>query len=697
MVYRSKTLFKRSLSLLLSIFLILPLLTTTAYAYEHNATAGTGSGAETITDGTGFVYYKHLGFRISILSGNQPFPGVAKPVQDMWFNSVPDATNYYDTNRLGMTISSRDNIIGKDNLDKINIPYPILNGGSEGGLLPNGKAVREYLLGGAGGSSGGPGGPGGTGGGPTINWGGGSAPTRSELATKYDIDKNSEERAIQLAKYYNTKLYAYADIMFKNLRNKNAITPAEFHKQLKNFYKDYERDIINKFSPAGEWNFYEGAEGYILEILQNQVSSLYVAYKGEYDLIIENEKVRVKGAYLKEGDIISVDKADIPLADATEGTEGSGLDDVPLTEIIVRLFSDKTDEGKQKLIDAINADNNFRIMLETLVVYYPRKAVNGKTGDAIGIRVVGTAKNIADFNLKSGSLLGGVNGAGMQDLTNKPLPKSLMLEKDDTVLNLLMPKDPGKNIKVPSSEIASNYGWGTHIYTKGDAGTHTWDRDTYPDGTPGPAPDPGTPGNPGDTPDPGNPDNPGDPDNPGNPAGGYNITIIKFYENNNQPESNFTREHNPGTIQVEDEPIYHLVDWFYSPDRIDPPSQSTAYNDTKVQALVTGDGTTEATVNVVTPDTTLYLKLVKQDKAPANPTQQFILKESEVTKAYNSQQVQAGASWPTGDIFHWAGDSLGSGKCTAIIGYTCDCDDDDCSGCVQLTFPCSTDIIQKRN
>lgn len=690
MVYRSTTL-KKGLSLLLSIFLILPLFTTTAYAYEHNATAGTGSDAETITDGTGFVYYKHLGFRISILSGNQPFPGVAQPVQDMWFNSVPDADNYIKTNRLGMEAVGTNNIIGKDNLDKINIPYPILNGGSEGGLKPNGIEVRQYLLGGAGGSSGG---PGGTGGGPTINWGGDSTPTRSDLAEKYGIEKNSEERAIQLAKYYNTKLYNYYSIVIRNVQSENAITPAKFHEQLKSFYNDYERDIVNKFSPGGEWNVYEGAEGYILEILQNQVSSLYVAYRCEYDpLHQDSHSTRVKGAYVKEGDIISIDKADIPLADATEGTEGSGLDDVPLTQIIMALFSDKTDEGEQKLADAINADPDFRIMLETLVVYYPRKAVNGKTGDAIGIRVVGTAKNIADFNLKNGSLLGGVNGAGMQDLTNKPLPKSLMLEKDDTVLNLLMPKDPGKNVPVPSSEIAGNTGWGTHIYTKGDASTHTWDKDTYPDGTPGPAPDPGTPGNPGDTPDPEDPASPGDPSNPSNPNGSYNITIIKFYESNNVPESNFTREHNPGTIAVEDEPIYHLVDWFYSPDRIDPPSQSTSYDDTKVQALVTGTGTSEATVNVVTPDTTLYLKLVKQDKAPANPTQQFILKESEVTKAYNSQQVQAGASWPTGDIFHWAGDSLGSGKCTEIIGYTCDCDDDDCSGCVQLTFPCSTDII----
>ena len=125
-----------------------------------------------------------------------------------------------------------------------------------------------------------------------------------------------------------------------------------------------------------------------------------------------------------------------------------------------------------------------------------------------------------------------------------------------------MPTDPGTNAIIISDAIASNYGWGTHIYTKGDAGTHTWDKINYPDGTPGPAPNPGspsTPSNPGTPSDPGDPSDPSDPNNPGNPNGGYNITIIKFYENNNQPESNFTREHNPGTIRVEDEPIYRLA------------------------------------------------------------------------------------------------------------------------------------------
>ena len=685
MVYRSTRL-KKGLSLLLSIFLILPLITTTAYAtegYDPNATQGSGGNAETITGGTGFSL-ANQGYRISILSGNNPFPGVAKPVQDMWYSTPPSDVQYKDTNRLGMTTdAAKGNIIGQGNLEGIDIPKAIIVG-SAGGFAANGIAVRQYLLGGSGGSPsspGGSGGTGGTGGGPTINWGGSPTPTRSQLAEKYDIEKDREEQAVNLARYYNNKLKSFYDNAVKDAGTDRGMTPDEFRERL-NYYADkYRVEIDNKFANDHDWGVYgDGMEGYVLELLENTVSSLSMAYTIKYNRESQGHYTstansRVKGAYIKEGDSILITKEDIPLADA-EG--GSG--EVPLTQIIKALFSDGTDSGEQALVDAINADPEFRILLESIVWYYPRTT----SGSLMGIKVAGSAKNIAEFNLEMGGLLGNVNGAGMAYLTNGGLPKGLLTEKDDTVLNILMPTDPGTGTLIQSSAIGSNYGWGSHIYTKGDAGTHTWDKDTYPDGTPGPAPDPGspsTPSNPGTPSDPGDPSDPSDPNNPGNPNGGYNITIIKFYENNDEPESNFTREHNPGTILVEDEPLYKLVNWFYSPDRIDPPSQSTSYDETKVQALVTGDGSSETTVNVVTPDTTLYLKLVKKDKDPGNPTQEFILKESEVTRAYNSQEVKAGGSWPTGDVFHWEGNSLDGPSCSYM------------KVCGQLTFSFLTDII----
>jgi len=247
-----------------------------------------------------------------------------------------------------------------------------------------------------------------------------------------------------------------------------------------------------------------------------------------------------------------------------------------------------------------------------------------------------------------------------------------MTEEDDAILSILMPTDPGEGHSVTSSAIASNYGWGSHIYSKGNGGTHTWDSSKYPDGTPGPAPDPGTPSStpggsgtpatPGDGyPDGGDPTG-GDPTGGTGTSNGYNITIIKFYESDGKPESNFTRENNPGSIQVEDEPMYHLVDWYFSPDRVDPPSQSTSYDDTKAKCLITDTGTDPTTVNVVNPDTTLYLKLVKQGPPVQRPQVDFVLKESEITKAYNSQQVKT-TGWKTGAIFHWSGSSL-DGSCS---------------------------------
>lgn len=564
--------FKRSLSVVLVVMmLITPAHATSTGGYDPNATQGSGSNSETITGGKGYDI-SHQGYRISILSGDQPFPGVEKPVQDMWYSTPPsDIDKYMDTNRLGMTTdAARDNIIGQGKLEGLDIPKAIIgvNGNSFGA---NGIAVREYLLGtGAGGSPSSPGGSGGS-----INWGGNSpAPTVDTLKDKYDLtDSNTQSKATNLAKYYNTKLKTYYELQVSYLTNHGldfAPTPEEFEKEIEKYAEQYKIEVSNKFYSEHDWGVYGEPGGnlnqYIDELIDNNTYSLINAYnikyareeKGHYSKYVNT---RVRGAYTTEQPteiMFNSEDIKVPLA---EGATSSG--DVPLTEIIMRLFSDGTDDGKKKLADDINSDSEFRILLESIVWYYPRLLNPDYTaGPDIGIKVAGTAKNIAEFNLASASLLGGTDGRGMGNLTNKALPKGLMTDKDDHVLNIMMPTDPGTNAIIISDAIASNYGWGTHIYTKGDAGTHTWDKINYPDGTPGPAPDPGspsTPSNPGTPSDPGDPSDPSDPNNPGNPNGGYNITIIKFYENNNQPESNFTREHNPGVIQVEDEPIYRLA------------------------------------------------------------------------------------------------------------------------------------------
>lgn len=668
--------FKRSLSVVLVVMMLI----TSAYAtstddYDPNATQGSGSNSESITGGKGYDI-SHQGYRISILSGDQPFPGVEKPVQDIWYSTPPsDIDFYYYSNRLGVESVARDNIINQGKLEGLDIPKAII-AVNENGFGANGIAVREYLLGnGTGGtSSGGSGGTPGSPGGPTINWGGNSpTPTVSTLGDKYDLDKSRREQATNLARYYNSKLTQFYNRACSDINSDYYMTPSEFDERLTHYYLVYRTDILNRFANDGDWGVYgDSMKDYILEILENQVYSLQLNYQIKFNRESQGRYTsnkRVAGAYIIEQPteiMFNSEDTRIPLA---EGATSSG--DVPLTQVIMALFSDGTPEGEQKLADDINSDSEFRILLESIVWYYPRLLNPDYTaGPDIGIKVAGTAKNIAEFNLASASLLGGTDGRGMGNLTNKALPKGLMTDKDDHVLNIMMPTDPGTNAIIISDAIASNYGWGTHIYTKGDAGTHTWDKINYPDGTPGPAPNPGspsTPSNPGTPSDPGDPSDPSDPNNPGNPNGGYNITIIKFYENNNQPESNFTREHNPGTIRVEDEPIYRLVDWFYSPDRIDPPSQSTSYDDTKTQALITNTGGGEETVNVVTPDTTLYLKLVKSNGTPTVGNQEFILKESEVTRAYDSQKVKAGAGWPTGDIFSWSGTSI-DGRCGKWIG-----------------------------
>lgn len=208
--------FKRSLSVVLVVMmLITPAHATSKGGYDPNATQGSGSNSESITGGKGYDI-SHQGYRISILSGDQPFPGVEKPVQDIWYSTPPSDIKYYGTNRLGMeTDAARDNLINQGKLEGLDIPKAII-AVNENGFGANGIAVREYLLGnGTGGtSSGGSGGTPGSPGGPTINWGGNSpTPTVSTLGDKYDLDKSRREQATNLARYYNSKLTQFYKVI----------------------------------------------------------------------------------------------------------------------------------------------------------------------------------------------------------------------------------------------------------------------------------------------------------------------------------------------------------------------------------------------------------------------------------------------------------------------------------------------------
>ena len=418
--------FKRSLSVVLVVMmLITPAHATSKGGYDPNATQGSGSNSESITGGKGYDI-SHQGYRISILSGDQPFPGVEKPVQDMWYSTPPsDIDKYMDTNRLGMTTdAARDNIIGQGKLEGLDIPKAIIgvNGNSFGA---NGIAVREYLLGnGTGGTSSGgtPGSPGG----PTINWGGNSpTPTVSTLGDKYDLDKSRREQATTLARYYNSKLTQFYNRACSDINSDYYMTPSEFDERLTHYYLVYRTDILNRFANDGDWGVYgDSMKDYILEILENQVYSLQLNYQIKFNRESQGRNTsnkRVAGAYTTEQPteiMFNSEDIKVPLA---EGATSSG--DVPLTTLILKLFSDGTPDGADKLVNDINSDSEFRILLESIVWYYPRLLNPDYTaGPDIGIKVAGTAKNIAEFNLASASLLGGTDGRGMGNLTNKALP-----------------------------------------------------------------------------------------------------------------------------------------------------------------------------------------------------------------------------------------------------------------------------------
>lgn len=208
--------------------------------------------------------------------------------------------------------------------------------------------------------------------------------------------------------------------------------------------------------------------------------------------------------------------------------------------------------------------------------------------------------------------------------------------------------------------------------------THTWDDETYPDGDPGPAPEP--------------------PDPPAPPEGytkrdieemfPYDIDIVKIYRTLNIDDGTYThdgtymRDANPGTITVDNEPQYKLKEWYVSVDGKEEFSPNinagTTWETVKSTASVTGEsGKSSKKIEVADPQTTLYVLLERKITNPVTPppvTMDEDLTESQLTKISNTNSTE----------FNWSGYKFTASLAAARLSHSY-------TRCVGCTHSCSSD------
>lgn len=676
---------KQCLSGLLSIIILLTSISIPAFADgdyiggEGGNTGGsTGKGGDWSTD--------KQGYRVTVVDNTGA--KMCEPV-DYWFSTPTGNIAYYRNFKLeGMESGQTSkHILVSDMLSDPSfagtsgMPPPLIWQNNR--AVGNGEALKKWLLAGGNwntqaGNAGGSGGSTGasTGGSGGGSGSGGSSPTEGWSKTVMDaVISSFRDNALKLLEenmsmypptppqFFTLQLYAYATARCNIITNLQTITTEN---------RDYMIDAIERIT--------------------NEADLLYQKKYNDWQKYIDRLSITFDDKEVISEIPIAIPLADKPPATETEqkgyinpflnykDTSGQFVLDVQkpanYDATILKL-------GVEDLIENRIAIGGYYVFIEPIVWCTPLDRNWNRYPYG---QVYGTITNFGqwanDMNINGGwddNQLGGqmgsiLNYSGAWSLwLNDAIPP-----KDGIAPNVHVPTKHSVGAGVINGELSkSDEGYALHVYTPNQitAGTHTWDNITYPTGDPGPAPEytPNTP-NPDDPTDPETPTDPTDPETPDNPNNPYKITIIKYYERNDTPESNFTREKNPSSIQIQDEPLYSLEDWFISSTKSIPTSQTTDYDEVKASISNASTGTTPQTVNVVDPNTTLYVKLVAIDPAVI-PMGDLVIQQSQISKSISTLHNTA-AGW---------GERTFNFSCASMSGSHiyydgCGDDDDPCPG-----------------
>ena len=630
---------KRTISCLLAMLMVI---TSAPIAiaddpWDDNA----GGGGSTGNVGGGTFSIHNQGLRVSLYNKDEPLEALgAGAVVDVWYNGFPTGATALGgrNNKKGVSSGGESSKALHSEEGLSDMPMPIRWDNATSSFIPNGTAIREYLLGDdsygqtppSGGSSGGSGGGSGSGGSsggtPILGFGsssgGTSTPTAGELMANAT---NAEERAAAVDKLISSNV-AYITIVVNREIDKIAVGEADPPQDV-----EYKLETIRSLliqEARDDFQFKKEELNKLIGELDARIAEEMERYKDKY-YGTSSSSTEVLGDYVVNLEYQEITDEIVPLA---EGARDNGE---KMTQFLKACYGDVVD-GEQ-LAAIINATPDVKVLIEPMVAYRP-VGLNGTVYDFY----YGTPANIGEFNLEYDEMLGNNKGALMQLLTNMALPNSMIVEREDIPLGIT---PPAAASTVTSDAMASeDIGWGLHIYSKMlSTGTSTWDEDKFPDGTPGPAPT----------------SIPEDASESEKELLKETCVgaIVKFYEEESEPVSNFVRENTDISVIIEDEPEYTLSDWFISPDRKFPSSQSDKYDDTKSSCTVYQEGGAPETVSIAPPNTTLYLLLTKASEEETI-LQDFRLNESELTRAFNNATVYGQPNWDYAHLWTWIGNSL---------------------------------------
>lgn len=199
--------------------------------------------------------------------------------------------------------------------------------------------------------------------------------------------------------------------------------------------------------------------------------------------------------------------------------------------------------------------------------------------------------------------------------------------------------DPGDTWRLGNTKNRIGYGvMYFNIDVEAGTSTHTWDKITYPHDnySPGSAPEP-----------------------PVTEEGedykqlnkDHTFNIVKFYgekdtEGNITYIENYVRENTVHNIKIDDELDYKVAGWFTSPELKIPSSDTESYDDYKSslqKGLSEGDKEGHVIIKPDSADTTLYVKLIKENKINISEdlgNAKIILHEDELSYPYSMEDLK---------------------------------------------------------
>lgn len=206
--------------------------------------------------------------------------------------------------------------------------------------------------------------------------------------------------------------------------------------------------------------------------------------------------------------------------------------------------------------------------------------------------------------------------------------------------------DPGDTYRLGNTKNRIGYGvMYFNIDLKVGTSTHTWDKGVYPEGSYSPGPAEKTTNDDGSFPTefPSEGEEYKDKD--------HKFNIIKFYGEKQEDNSiiyteNHTRKNTVHNINIDDEIDYRVNGWFTSPETKIPDSQSDSYDDYKStlqKGLSEGDKAGHIVIKPDSSDTTLYIKLIKENKIDTPEdlgNAKIILHEDELSYPYSMSDLK---------------------------------------------------------